>query len=380
MKATPLLLTAFYGHRQVYDFLVSKGADVSLVGVDGSNILHVESEGGHEEVVKCVLSQNIVDINSRDERGRTPVMRAVYFGHRDVYNLLVNKGADVSIETNDGRNILYSAVAGGHVDMVKYILSQHIVEINSRDKKRKTALMVSAYAGHREVFDLLVNEGADVSLVNGDGRNILYTAAQGGHVGMVRSQLANVDPSTASRNFDVWRLEMDRLFVSKFHARDVREYVEDVMENTNLELIWNRLVFSLIFIQANKPDNVFFDKSTDNIYIIEFWAPLSSNESGKRYGSKKLTPLLLTAFYGHRHAYDFLVSKGADVSLLDVDGGNILHVASEGGHWEMVKCVLSRNIVEINSRDKWGRTPVKRAAYYGHKGVYDLLAIAGADI
>ncbi|XP_046557461.1 protein fem-1 homolog A-like [Haliotis rubra] len=118
---------------------------------------------GHVDIVKYVLSQKVAGINSRGECGSTPLMMAAAKGHRDVFDLLVSKGADVSLVDDDGDNNLHVACIGGHVDMVKYVLSQKVADINSRGQYGRTPVMLAANMGHREVFDLLVREGADVS-------------------------------------------------------------------------------------------------------------------------------------------------------------------------------------------------------------------------
>ncbi|XP_046329915.2 serine/threonine-protein phosphatase 6 regulatory ankyrin repeat subunit A-like isoform X2 [Haliotis rufescens] len=157
---TPVMEAAYYGHRDVVELLVSKGADVSLVDKDGNNILHYACTGGYVEAVKLVLSLNVVDINSRGWRSRTPVMGAAHSGHRDVVELLVSKDADVSLVDEDGNNILHYACVGGYVETVKYLLSLNVVDIDARDNAGLTAADWARYWGRQRLVDLLVSRGA----------------------------------------------------------------------------------------------------------------------------------------------------------------------------------------------------------------------------
>ncbi|XP_071078470.1 fibronectin type 3 and ankyrin repeat domains protein 1-like [Haliotis cracherodii] len=116
-------------------------------------------------------------------------MEAAYRGHRKVVELLVSEGADVSLVDVVGHNILHHACRGGDVETVKYVLSLHVVDINSRGGSR-TPVMWAADGGHRDVVELLMSEGADVSLVDVVGDNILHLACMGGDVEMVKYVLS----------------------------------------------------------------------------------------------------------------------------------------------------------------------------------------------
>ena len=47
--------------------------------------------------------------------------------------------------------------------------------------------------------------------------------------------------------------------------------------NDNFKILWNRPIYSLRKIEANKPDLVLFDKPNEFIYIIEFSVPFDGN-------------------------------------------------------------------------------------------------------
>ncbi|XP_071115855.1 uncharacterized protein [Haliotis cracherodii] len=116
------------------------------------------SRWGNLKKVKRLLSQG-VDVNCR-WWSWTPVMRAAYEGHRDLVELLVSEGADVSVVDEYDYNILHYACAGGDLETVKFVLSLHVVDIDARGNNGRTAADEARLRGHTRVVDLLVSRGA----------------------------------------------------------------------------------------------------------------------------------------------------------------------------------------------------------------------------
>ncbi|XP_071085847.1 fibronectin type 3 and ankyrin repeat domains protein 1-like [Haliotis cracherodii] len=156
---TPLMWAARQNQKEVFDFLVKKKADVSLLDKSGNNLLHAACHGGDKDIVRSVLSRRLVNINSRDKYGRTAVMMAANGGHRDVFDLLVTRKADLSLVDSADNTILHAASLGGDVELVEVVLVHEIVNINARNKDEKTAAMLSKENDHTSVYDLLVLRG-----------------------------------------------------------------------------------------------------------------------------------------------------------------------------------------------------------------------------
>ncbi|XP_071093620.1 26S proteasome non-ATPase regulatory subunit 10-like, partial [Haliotis cracherodii] len=156
-RDTPVIVAAEKGHREVVKLLVNDGADVTLLNDVGNNILHVACRGSDVEMVKFLLSLNMVDINSRGWRNRTPVLEAAVNGRRDVVELLMSEGADVSMGDDDGNSTLHLACVGGYVETVKFVLSQNVVDIDARNTLGQTAAAVARSRGHQHVVDLLMS-------------------------------------------------------------------------------------------------------------------------------------------------------------------------------------------------------------------------------
>ena len=76
-------------------------AAVVLVGCGTSISIHKAAEEGNIEVVKQHLATG-VDVNAKNDRGRTPLLRAAEYGRKEIVELLITNGADVNAK-DDGR-------------------------------------------------------------------------------------------------------------------------------------------------------------------------------------------------------------------------------------------------------------------------------------
>ncbi|XP_046582737.1 palmitoyltransferase AKR1-like isoform X1 [Haliotis rubra] len=89
---TPVMVAARRGHSVVVEFLVGRGADVSLVDRGGNNVLHLACIVGDLETVKLIVSWNVVGINARSNKGRTAVWWARHWGHQRVVEFMESRG------------------------------------------------------------------------------------------------------------------------------------------------------------------------------------------------------------------------------------------------------------------------------------------------
>lgn len=86
--------------------------------------IHYAAAAGDLAMVKRQLEYRPDLVSSKDDEGNTPLHIAVEFGHKEVMELLLAKGADVNARDEDGWTPLHMAAAAGYKDVVE-LLRQH---------------------------------------------------------------------------------------------------------------------------------------------------------------------------------------------------------------------------------------------------------------
>jgi tetratricopeptide (TPR) repeat protein len=91
---------------------------------NGQMPLSRAAQDGQEAVVRLLLDTGKVDVDLKDERGRTPLWWAAEGGHLAVVELLLSNGADVNTQGGEYGNALQAASQGGHLAVVELLLAK----------------------------------------------------------------------------------------------------------------------------------------------------------------------------------------------------------------------------------------------------------------
>ena len=192
---TPLVCAAACGQIEAVNCLLNHGADPSLKGKDGWSLLHFAAQSGNVIIIETMLSKGL-DIDSRGETlGLTPLMVSIIFEKLEAAKYLLEKGADESLKTTEGKlSPLSIAAAVGSVAAIEMLLVRGC-SINYRDNGGDTPLMHAAFLGSTEVVKYLLAQGADPLLRNKLELGLLHLAALSGNVLTIEAVL--------STNFDI---------------------------------------------------------------------------------------------------------------------------------------------------------------------------------
>jgi ankyrin repeat protein len=107
---TPLLAAMVAGHTEAAKSLLERGADVLRTDTNGCNVLHYAAVRGNRGskvfILKWVLINTTIDVNSTDNVGNTPINIALASDHLNASLLLVEKGANLFIKNNRGEQAI----------------------------------------------------------------------------------------------------------------------------------------------------------------------------------------------------------------------------------------------------------------------------------
>ena len=98
-----------------------------------------------------------------DVHGNSALFEAVKNNHEDVVEVLLERGAELSMSGSLAATTLCQAVDDGDILMLKRLLVAKI-HVNASDYDKRTAVHIAASEGNVAALKLLVEAGADLSL------------------------------------------------------------------------------------------------------------------------------------------------------------------------------------------------------------------------
>ena len=132
--------------------------------------------------VKQIVESDPASAKAISPDGFPVVALAAVFGHLDVVRYLAENGADFNAAATNGSgyNALTGAGASGHTEIVRWLL-EHGANPNYRYGAGYSPLLTAAANGHLEIVKLLVNHGADVRAATNDGKSAVALATERNH-------------------------------------------------------------------------------------------------------------------------------------------------------------------------------------------------------
>lgn len=168
-KHSLLTFTAFHGHQPSTEYLLSKGADPNCRGAEGTTPFML----ANYKVFQLLLDAG-GDVHSRDDHGVTVLMWSAKKS-LDAVASLIARGAEVNDRDKRGATAIGRPSTLGEPDVLKFLLD-HGALVNLQDENGTSPLMaaVTSSASAPRAVELLLAYGADLSLRNRDG----YTALE----------------------------------------------------------------------------------------------------------------------------------------------------------------------------------------------------------
>lgn len=224
---TALHFAAEFGNEEVASALLGKGADIEAESVlygdafarkfhSGRTPLHWAAANGYTGLVRLFIEYG-ADVNAQSSTLRTPLQEAIMWGHTAVVEALLKNGAFIQFKDHEGWTPFHEA-AWRSPGQVTELLLERAVEMDTLSdappfnidvlnnpsqgsipepfasvaeiiRGLNTPLHLAVTSGNLDVFEILRQRGASLSLADVSGLMPIHMAAIAGSVSILEALL-----------------------------------------------------------------------------------------------------------------------------------------------------------------------------------------------
>lgn len=333
--------------------------------------------------------QKGVDLNKKDEKGRTVLYNLALKRKKDVIKLLLKSNIDINSEDMYGKTVLDECIDKSDFMMISFLL-ENGASVNRLNSSHRTVLHDIALDGNYRIFQLLMDYNPDFNVKDSYGRTALFDAIQGGNLQILNEIIDNIktlntiDQNHQSALFHAVLKEdialARALIKGGIDINIIDKFGQNVLFNAILQGSNNLEILALL-IQKDIDINI-IDKENRNILDEILYINDLQNSDEKELHDKyrlitknkeylKITHLLIengleidkhdnndrTTF---QKAIDnknfanakFLIQCGANINASDINGNNILALEVLKGYsnYQMIDFLID-NGANIEQKD-----------------------------
>ena len=175
--ADPIHTAAWDGDLAEVQAELDKGVDVNEADINFYNLapLHYAAIHGQKEIAELLIAAG-ADVSANTTTRGTPLHLVAFEGHKEIIELLIAEGADVNaiivsgpLQFNVG-DIALNFTTDGEIAA---LLRKHGGMTSEELRSGMTPLHLAAVNGHKEIVELLIAKGADVNekIASGSNKN-----------------------------------------------------------------------------------------------------------------------------------------------------------------------------------------------------------------
>ncbi|RTE83641.1 hypothetical protein BHE90_001843 [Fusarium euwallaceae] len=396
---TGLHLAARYGLDEVASRLISNGHRANQRDLYGESPLSSAAARGFQSTVATLLRHG-AEVDSRDEFGRTALSVAAEHGHWGIVRLLVAHGADIDTLV-EGQNLITWAVRKGDKDVTKCLITMG-ANINLVDPEGRTPLSYAAEDGFSSIVATLIDHGADPRLADEDGWTPLIWSCDSGKLDVVSLLLQDKHPDILGHTD---RFGQTALLIAsaRGHADILKVLLERDSDRTIIKMP-NKLGDTPLMVASKDGSKELIgllldtncDVSTQNcaggetalhcaarfenvaaaLLLLDAGAPINATNSAMR------TPLWYAARWGKVEAVETLLNAHAAVDIADSRQRTPLQMAIEHGHDRIAEILLDHKAeLRASAVTEWAflHVPSLTASVRVQKHVLRVALDAGMD-
>jgi len=175
---SPVLIAQYHHRKEAVAVLLAAEPDLDLF--DAASV-------GDTKRVAALLDRDPSQLNAYSNDGFYPLGLAAFFGHPETVRLLIARGADLAQVARNPMRVqpLNAAVAGRSMDVVRLLVDAG-APIDPQQQEGWTPLHGAVHQGNLDMTKYLLAHGANPKLQNGNGKNAIGLAADAGNLEILK--------------------------------------------------------------------------------------------------------------------------------------------------------------------------------------------------
>ncbi|ORX57695.1 ankyrin [Piromyces finnis] len=310
----------------MFNLLLNAGANINAKDAAGkSALMYILSTKRVSLKLLKLLIKHGAQINDVDNLNISPLIYACKGNNKHILKFLLESGADTSIVSKDGKQLISFATMNNCIFLARYLIESNIIkDINCVDKNFETPLMFAVQKKNIDMIRYLLNNGADVNFMN------------------------KKDETALSKILSCCRISkkmMECLKVLIDHGADVNR-VYSISNNNN-----NNGISYL------KETPLIFSVNRKNLNLIKFFINNGANIDGK--DDRGATPLYYAIFNSNKvEIVKYLVEKGANINeIINDSNETVIFWALRHDRYNAVKLLINHG-VNINHKNSKNEIPL----------------------
>lgn len=330
---TPLMHAARNGDLEIFNYLVSlKGIDVNVVDTRGANVLFWATVSEKfPQMARVLIEKFNMDINVRNNKGRTPIMEAAKYSEKNV-EFLLDCGVKPDCVDNKGNNLFHMLMKlefDPRQKVQKKLLRRLNLDFNAQNQNGETPLDIAYKRSRPDLGFYLESIGAKRNVVD--------------EFGGCLNKRTPLFAAVADNDFE--------------RVKELIQHGENVNQEEN---------FCVASITP-----IFYAVINNSVEMVDLLLKCGAKIDCR--DDCDATLLMWAAYGDSLEVYDYLLSKGADPSLLDSNGRSMLFYAVRSRKGTRLLEKFINEGADFDIEDELGFTPLSYAAEGGMAEAFILL-------
>jgi ankyrin repeat protein/serine/threonine protein kinase len=388
---SPAAVAASCHHHGILRLLVKYGDRLVASDKYGSSILHIFAEDGDETTCRWLIDlyKEFLILPHVLKRGnadaKTPALVAAINGHLSILMMLLENDANFYVADSHGNNILHLAAQKGHDHICQWLFDRcrgNIIQdlLQRRTVRGNTPLLTAASFGHFAMLRQLAAAGADLTVMNKRGWNVLHWWCDRGADGMLWLLNSYQDAGILMQMLESKNNDGCTPALIAASRGQVGALNQLIQYDANVLAICKqgRSMLHWSAVQGGK--------YVCSLVIEKYRSSelLSSVKDAR--AADGCTPALLAASCGHLEVLKLLFAADCNLLTINNDGWSALHLCSRGGHESVCTWLIDsyrqtnnlQHMLELRTAE--GDTAALIAASHGHLRILLHLVDAKANL